>query len=51
MAENLVEAYPDKFTKDFENNKKVLVELNLVDDKTVRNKIAGYIRNLIKENN
>jgi small subunit ribosomal protein S17e len=51
MAENLVKAYPDRFNKDFENNKKVLEELKLIDDKSVRNKTAGYIRNLIEENN
>jgi small subunit ribosomal protein S17e len=51
MAENLIKAYPDRFNKDFENNKNVLVELNLIYHKSVRNKLAGYIRNLIEENN
>ena len=51
MAENLVEAHPGKFSNDFENNKKVLVEMGLFEDKGVRNKIAGYIQNLVKGNN
>ena len=43
MANGLIELYPDRFSNDFENNKIVLNELNLVDDKSVRNKIAGLI--------
>ena len=43
MAFNLVELYPDKFGKDFDKNKKSLEEMKLVDDKSVRNKIAGLI--------
>ena len=51
MAKNLIKAYPDRFNQEFENNKKVLVELNVIEHKGVRNKTAGYIRNLIEEKN
>lgn len=43
MATSLIELYPDKFNHDFENNKTALNELNLIEDKSVRNKIAGLI--------
>jgi small subunit ribosomal protein S17e len=43
MAKQLIEHYPNKFSKDFSKNKKFLEELNIVEDKPVRNKIAGYI--------
>lgn len=51
MSQNLVELYPEKFNTDFEHNKKVLVELDLVDDKPVRNKMAGLIASLVAEKN
>jgi len=44
----LIEQYGNKFSKDFKNNKKVLAELNITEDKSVRNKIAGYIVTLKK---
>lgn len=48
LAEDLVKNYPDKFGKDFETNKKVLDELKVVDSKKTRNKLAGYIINVLK---
>ena len=39
----LLERYPDKFGKDFEENKKALEELDLIEEKKARNKVAGYI--------
>ena len=45
---SLIEAYPNRFTTDFEKNKLVLQELNIVPDKRVRNKIAGYLARAIK---
>lgn len=39
----LIEAYPDKFSGDFEKNKVALDELKIVPDKSVRNKVAGYL--------
>jgi small subunit ribosomal protein S17e len=43
----LLEKYPDKFTSDFEHNKRVASEL-LKTTKRVRNRVAGYITRLIK---
>jgi len=41
-AKELVKRYPEKFTTNFEENKKALNELKLTDEKKMRNKIAGY---------
>ena len=43
IARELLNKYPDKFTGDFENNKKFLESLKIIEDKTVRNKVAGYL--------
>lgn len=43
----LLEKYPDKFTRDFEHNKRVVGEL-LKTTKRVRNRVAGYITRLVK---
>jgi len=48
LAEKLLEAYPDKFTESFEENKKAVAELADIPSKTVRNKVAGYITRLVK---
>ena len=39
----LIEAYPERFNSDFEKNKDALNSLNLIKDKRVRNKVAGYL--------
>ncbi|WEU40942.1 MAG: 30S ribosomal protein S17e [Candidatus Odinarchaeum yellowstonii] len=44
----LVELYADKFTDDFEKNKKVVDEISEVKSKSVRNKIAGYITHIVQ---
>jgi small subunit ribosomal protein S17e len=43
----LLEKYPDRFGKDFEENKKVLDELNIVEEKRARNKVAGYLTRIL----
>lgn len=48
VAKQLVKKYPDKFNSDFANNKKILEELNLIDDKPIRNKIAGYVVRVVE---
>jgi len=48
LAEKLLEMYPDRFTENFEENKKVVAELADIPSKTVRNKVAGYITRLVK---
>jgi small subunit ribosomal protein S17e len=49
MAKRLIEQYPDKFNNNFEDNKKNLNELELISDKPVRNKVAGYITTIVKK--
>jgi small subunit ribosomal protein S17e len=47
MARELVERFPDKFTTDFENNKKIVDTLTSVSSTKLRNRIAGYTTRLI----
>jgi len=47
VAKELLTLYPDKFTKDFEYNKKVVEMLTNVSSVKVRNRIAGYITSLV----
>ncbi len=49
MSVNLVSQYPNKFNSDFENNKKVLNELKMSLDKSVRNRVAGYIVRVVEK--
>jgi len=49
MAKQLIEQHPDKFSDNFENNKKTLTELEMISDKPVRNKVAGYITTIVKK--
>lgn len=44
----LVKEYPDKFTKDFDENKKKVEGLVDVSSKKLRNIIAGYVTRLTK---
>ena len=46
LARELVERFPDKFTTDFENNKKLVESLTNISSKKLRNRIAGYITQL-----
>ena len=43
IAKRLIVKYPDKFNNNFDNNKKVIEEMKIIEDKPIRNKIAGYI--------
>jgi len=47
IARELVERFPDKFTTDFENNKRVLESVAEIPTSKLRNKIAGYITRLM----
>lgn len=46
-AKELLEKYPDIFTRDFEHNKKVVSKLLETPSKKLRNQIAGYITHLV----
>ncbi len=43
IAEEILRRYPDRFTDDFEHNKRALEELVVVESKYLRNALAGYI--------
>ena len=46
IAQELVERFSDKFTTDFENNKKLVESLTNISSKKLRNRVAGYITQL-----
>ncbi|RLE95054.1 MAG: 30S ribosomal protein S17e [Thermoprotei archaeon] len=48
LARKLLETYPDKFTTDFEANKRLVAKLTNIQSKRVRNRVAGYITRLVK---
>lgn len=48
-ARQLLELYPDRFTTDFSQNRKILDELLEVESKPLKNKIAGYLTSLLKQ--
>jgi small subunit ribosomal protein S17e len=43
LSRNLFQTFPEKFGMNFEENKKALREMKLLDEKFSRNKVAGYI--------
>ena len=43
IANELYNKFPDKFGESFEENKKNLEAFKLIDDKSIRNKVAGYL--------
>jgi len=47
MARELVKRFPDKFTTDFENNKKIVNTLTSISSTKLRNRIAGYTTRLV----
>ncbi len=50
-GDELIEKFEDKFTTDFETNKKVVEEVALISTKRLRNRIAGYITSKVKKMN
>jgi small subunit ribosomal protein S17e len=46
IARELVERFPDKFTSDFENNKRIVGTLTSISSTKLRNRIAGYTTRL-----
>jgi len=47
IAKELLKRYPNKFSSDFESNKKLLGSLSKVSSTRLRNRIAGYITRLV----
>jgi small subunit ribosomal protein S17e len=48
MAQEIYNTFPDRFSTDFEQNKKALEELKIFTSKTNRNIAAGIITKLAK---
>lgn len=48
ISKELIEKYPNIFTTDFDNNKVLLNKYSEIDSKHLRNRIAGYVVNLLK---
>jgi small subunit ribosomal protein S17e len=48
IAIRLIKDYPERFTNNYDENKKVLDELIYFPSKVLRNKVAGYIVRLKK---
>ena len=47
IARELVERFPDKFTTDFETNKKLVESLTNISSTKLRNRVAGYATRLV----
>ena len=43
LSTELLENYPDRFTTNFEENKKTILSIAIIRYKILRNKMAGYI--------
>jgi len=49
ISKELIETYEGKFTTDFDENKKLVGEYSTVSTKHLRNKIAGYVTRLVRQ--
>jgi len=49
IANRILELHGDKFTEDFETNKRIIKEFTDIESKTLRNRVAGYITRKIKK--
>ncbi|NHW24051.1 MAG: 30S ribosomal protein S17e [Archaeoglobales archaeon] len=43
IANELLKRYPELFTSNFDENKKLVSQLTTITSKTIRNRVAGYI--------
>jgi small subunit ribosomal protein S17e len=48
LSKELIETHQGKFTTDFDENKKLVEEFSTVSTKHLRNKIAGYVTRLVR---
>ncbi|PSG99670.1 MAG: 30S ribosomal protein S17e [Nanohaloarchaea archaeon SW_4_43_9] len=48
LAKDLVEADPDRFSEDFEENKQELKDMDEFESKRIRNRTAGYIVRVVQ---
>ncbi len=49
IGRELVEKFPDKFNINFDYNKRVLDDLKIFNSKRMRNKVAGFIVRLMRQ--
>jgi small subunit ribosomal protein S17e len=49
LTKTLLEKYPERFTDNFEKNKKELEKLISFESKKIRNLVAGYLVHLTKK--
>lgn len=49
LGRELIRRYGDRFTDDFEQNKRILEEISKINSKTVRNILVGYITREMKK--
>lgn len=47
VARELIDKYPDLFTRDFNHNKLVVSKMISTSSKKLRNQVAGYITHLV----
>ncbi len=43
LARDMIEEHGDRFTTDFDKNKKIVDEVRKINSKYIRNVVAGYI--------
>jgi len=43
IANELLKRYPELFTSNFDENKKLVSKVTTITSKTIRNRVAGYI--------
>jgi small subunit ribosomal protein S17e len=48
IALELLKKYPDVFTEDFDENKRLVAEYAKINSKTIRNRVAGYITRKVR---
>jgi len=48
-ANKILELHADKFTEDFETNKRIIAQYTDIESKTLRNRVAGYITRKMKK--
>jgi len=47
IARELLQLYADKFTTNFDNNKKAIRSLTNISSPKLRNRVAGYVTRLV----
>ena len=46
IAQELIKRHPNKFSTDFESNKKLIESLTRISSRKLRNRVAGYVTRL-----